>query len=80
MKKRWNLIPSNETYEKAVKIIAVQPAQWKSHENCYPPTMVWKNHENVHTWKNHENFHTWKNHENTMKLQRPIATSVVDYT
>ena len=38
MKKPWNLFPSNETYEKAVKIIAVQPALLKSHENCYPPT------------------------------------------
>ena len=32
MKKRWNLFPSIETYEKAVKIIAVQPALFKSHE------------------------------------------------
>ena len=63
MKKPWNLFPSNETYEKAVKIIAVQPALLKSHENCYPPTTLWKSHENVHTWKSHEN---------TMKLQRPL--------
>jgi len=54
MKKLWNLFPSNETYEKAVKIIAVQPALLKSHENCYPQTTYekpWKCSHLKEPWK-----------------------------
>ena len=48
-----------------MKIIAIQPALLKSHENCYPPTTV--PYE-----KAMKMFTLERAMKNTMKLQRPL--------